>query len=148
VLDEARAFAAGEPGPHLLTDRDGAGPAELNALGSLARCTLGFALGDELDPAVSASLWRGTPVLAAGAGSAAQIEDGRDGVAVEGPEDCAEQIAELAADPGRCAAMGRAARRRARAGGGMRARLAAELELLGELTGAAARRPAAAGAAA
>ncbi len=148
VLDEARAFAAGEPGLHLLTDRDGAGPAELNALGSLARCTLGFALGDELDPAVSASLWRGTPVLAAGAGAAAQISDGRDGVTVEGPEDCAEHLAELAADPGRCAAMGRAARRRARAGGGMRARLAAELELLGELTGAPARRPAAAGAAA
>jgi trehalose synthase len=148
VLAEARAFAAGEPGLHLITERDGAGAAELNALGSLARCTLRFGLGDELDPAVSASLWRGTPVLAAGAGAASQIEAGRDGLPVEGPEDCAERIAELAADPGRCAALGRAARRRARAAGGMRARLAVELGLLGELTGVAAGRPEAAGAAA
>jgi glycosyltransferase involved in cell wall biosynthesis len=135
ALDEARAFADGEEDLLLLTDRGGAGDLELNAVGRIARCAIHLPLGDELDPGVSASLRRGTPVLGAGEGAAAQIEDGRDGHLVEGPEECGERIAALVGDPGRSAAMGRAGRRRVLAQGGLAPRLAFELESIGSSLG-------------
>ena len=135
ALDEARAFAGAEEDLLLLTDRTATGDAELNAIGRVARCAIHLRLGDELDPGVSASLRRGTPVVGAGRGVAAQIEDGRDGHLVDGPDDCARRVAELVADPGRGVRMGRAGRRRMLEQGGLVPRLLFELETVGSLLG-------------
>jgi glycosyltransferase involved in cell wall biosynthesis len=135
ALDEAREFAGGEEDLLLLNDRTATGDLELNAIGRIARCALHLPLGDELDPGVSASLRRGTPVLGTGRGAAGQIEDGRDGHLVEGPEDCARRITELVADPARGASMGRRGRRRMLEDGGLAPRLLFELESLGSQLG-------------
>jgi hypothetical protein len=143
VLAEVRAFADGAPDLHLLSDRRRP-DADLNALGRIARCTVGCRLGDEFDPGLAASLWRGTPAVGSGASAAAQLRDGRDGFLVADAAERAERLAELAGDPARAAAMGRSGRDRAASHFGVVRLLGDALELIGSLLGVAVRnRPAA-----
>lgn len=134
ALAEVRDFAGGEPDLHLLSDR-ALGGERANALVRASRCLVDASLGDRFDPALSAAHWRGTAVIAQGAGAASQVEDGQDGFLVSGREDCGARLALLASDPRRAVAMGRCGREHARERFLVSRLLADELDLIGSLLG-------------
>ncbi len=131
VLEEVRAFTAGEDDLVVATDRSGASDAQIGAIGRVSRCALPVTLTDEFDPGVSAALWQGTPVLAEGRGARAQVTDGMDGYHVTGIEERASRVIQLTSDPRRGAEMGRAGRRSAAEGFAVTRLLGDELEMLG-----------------
>lgn len=135
VLEEARSFAGTEEDLILATDRSGATPEQIGAIGRVSRCALPASLSDELDPEVSAALWRGTPVLAEGEGARSQVRDGVDGHHVDGVEERATRLIALASDPRRGTAMGRNGRLQATESATVVRLLGEELQLLGALPG-------------
>ena len=100
ILEEIADFAAGEDDLHLLTDRTGASPEGIDAVATLARCAMRCSVGDEFDPEVSASQWRGTPVV------------GEGGFLAAGAEAQAVRIAALVGGPRRALQVARAGRER------------------------------------
>ncbi len=142
VLAEIRAFAERREGLIVATDRSAATEAHVGALGRLSRCAIPASLTDEFDPEVSASLWRGTPVLAEGRGARAQVDDGFDGHYVSGVSERATRVVELAVNPRRGAELGRTGRRNAAQRNTVIRALGDELEQLALSTGTArAERP-------
>ena len=133
VIKEIRSFAGEDGDLHVLTDRTGATPEAISAAGWIARAAIHSSLGEEFDPALAASLWRGTPVIAGGEAAAAQLRDGADGYLADDMKERAGRLAELASDPGLAAAMARAGRARALAHFGIGRVLADELDLLAAL---------------
>ena len=112
VLEEVRAYADGEEDLHLVTDRNGASPRTIAAIATLARCALRGEVGDEFDPGVAASQWRGTPVIGGGESIEAQVRNGEGGFIAADPERQAVRIAAIANGPRRALQVARAGRDR------------------------------------
>jgi len=138
LLDELSAFAGEDPDLHLLTDRGGFAGEELNAAGRLARGAVHATLGEQFEPALAASLWRGTAMIADGSSARAQLRDGHDGFLASDPGERTAAIVELAEDPARAVEMGLAGRESARLRFSLPRLLEDELELLGALLSPAA----------
>ena len=90
----------------------------VNALQRHAAVVVQKSLQEGFGLTVTEALWKGRPVVASAVGGIRdQITDGVDGVLLDDPRDpeaFADAVAGLLADPARAAAMGRAARERAR----------------------------------
>jgi trehalose synthase len=137
VLAEVRAFAGEAQDLHLSSD-GAVADEDLNALCRVARCSLHSALAEEFEPALAASLWRRTAVIAGGTSARAQVRDGVDGFVVDGTAERAEALATLAADAARTTEMGLAGHEQARARFLVTRQLGDELELIGSVLGRAA----------
>jgi trehalose synthase len=135
VLEEVRAFAAGEEDLHLVTDRGGAGAERIAAVATLARCAMRCTVGGEFDPVVAESQWRGTPVVGEGPAIAAQVAEGEGGFVAEGAAAQAERIAALATDARLALEVARAGRDRVLERFSMPRLLAEEVETLERLLG-------------
>lgn len=110
VLAEIEAFAGTEPDLHVIAAPADAGRAAAALRAS--RCLIHVGLGDGFYPGPLEALWAGTPVVGFGRGLAAQIDDGADGFLADTNEAIAGGVADLCADAGLAAAMGRRGRER------------------------------------
>ncbi len=124
TLGELSDHIDGTDGVRVLANVGGAADAELNALQRLAR----VALAAQPGPGVLEALWKGTPVLVA-------AEPGGLGEHVASPEERGRRAAELVADPGLAAELGRAGRDRVRTGHLVTRLLRDELALLARVAG-------------
>jgi trehalose synthase len=139
ILREVAEFDASGDDLYCLTDQQGIGDLEVNALQRLARCAVQRSLREGFGLAISEALFKRTPVIAQDAGGApVQLRDGLDGYLADSPEQCARRIVELVADPGRAAAMGRSGRERVIERFLITRLVADELRLLAATRGAAA----------
>jgi trehalose synthase len=108
---EARA----DPEIHLLTNLNGVGNVEINALQRLSDVVVQKSSREGFGLVVSEALWKGTPVVAGRAGGIPlQMADGVGGTLVEDTTQCAQAIAALLADPEQARALGARGRARVR----------------------------------
>jgi trehalose synthase len=133
VLEEVRAFAGDDEDLHLVTDRNGAGPGTIEAVATLARCAMRCSVGEQFDPEVAASVWRGTPVVGGGDSIAAQVIDGAGGFVADDPVPQAVRVAALVNGPRRALQVARAGRDRVLERFSIVRLLGDELESLGQL---------------
>jgi trehalose synthase len=100
---------------HVFTNLIGVGNIEVNAFQSLSSVVLQKSLREGFGLVVSESLWKGTPVVAGGAGGIPlQMADGTGGVLVDSVEACAEALVMLLKDRDRARALGNSGRERVR----------------------------------
>jgi trehalose synthase len=92
--------AANDPGIKLLTDADGVGHVEINALQTAADVVIQKSLREGFGLVVAEALWKGAPVIGGNVGGIRiQIVDGETGYLVDTPADCARRLIELLRDP-------------------------------------------------
>ena len=104
---------------------------ELNALGQIARAALESSLAPGPHVPTLETLWKRTPVIAAGRrGAAHPVRDGRDGYLVDSPEQAAERLVELVRDPSLAIELGDSGQDLVREKHLVTGRLADELELV------------------
>jgi trehalose synthase len=106
LLREVSDYADSHPGVLLVTEP---GRVELGALRALSRVVLESALAPASTVTTLEALWKGTPVVAAGAGGDENpVEESRHGFVTDAPEDMAKRLVELVGDPGLAVELGRA----------------------------------------
>jgi trehalose synthase len=99
-LHRTRNHAANDPGIKLLTDADGVGHAEVNALQTAADVVVQKSLREGFGLVVAEAMWKGAPVVGGNAGGIRiQIVDGETGFLVDNVADCGARLAELLRDP-------------------------------------------------
>ena len=104
-------LTAGAEDVLLLTSYEGLGSLEVGALQLLARVVIERSLRPGFDLAPCEALWKRTPVLS---GRSPVVRHGVDGFVTPGDADIAARLAELVADPGLAAELGRSGRERVR----------------------------------
>ncbi|HEV8565439.1 MAG TPA: glycosyltransferase [Actinomycetota bacterium] len=92
--------AANDPGIKLLTDADGVGHVEVNALQTAADVVIQKSIREGFGLVVSEAMWKGAPVVGANVGGIRiQIVDGETGYLADSTADCAARLVELLHDP-------------------------------------------------
>lgn len=106
----------GDPQIHIFTNLSGVGNIEVNAFQRLAGVVIQKSIREGFGLVVSETLWKGTPVVATGAGGIPlQLENGFGGYLVDSTEACAARAVELLRDPERARVIGGRGRERVRA---------------------------------
>lgn len=114
-LDLTDEYRRSDPDIHLLTEMQGVGNLEVNALQRASDVVVQKSTREGFGLVVSEGMWKEKPVVGGNVGGIAlQIEDGRSGYLVDSIEGCAKRVAELLRNPEECASMGRAGRERVR----------------------------------
>ncbi len=92
---------------HVLSNLNGVGNVEVNALQRAARVVIQKSLREGFGLVVSEALWKGRPVVAGNVGGIPmQIADGETGFLVNTPEECIEKLRFLLRDPAEADRMG------------------------------------------
>ena len=100
---------------HLLTNLDGVGAAEINAFQTGSEVIIQKSLREGFGLTVTEGMWKRRPVIGDNVGGIKhQIEDGVSGYLVNSPEECADRIGSLLANPAAADAVGAAGRERVR----------------------------------
>ncbi|GAA3500822.1 glycosyltransferase [Streptomyces prasinosporus] len=111
VYRQITSAAADDPDISLFTNLTGVGNIEVNAFQRHADVVIQKSLREGFGLVVSEATWKGTPVVAGRAGGIPlQLPDGVGGLLVDTPDECADAVLGLLADPGkarRFAAAGR-----------------------------------------
>ncbi len=114
-LAKTRLHAADDPDIHLLTNLDGVGNAEVNAIQRVSTVIVQKSLREGFGLVVAEGMWKNKPVVGGNVGGIRlQIDDGTTGYLVDSVQDCADRIMQLIGDPGECARLGAAAHARIR----------------------------------
>jgi trehalose synthase len=114
-LRMTRDHAQGDTDVHLLTNLEQVGNLEVNAFQRTSTIVLQKSIREGFGLTVSEGMWKRKPVIGGRVGGITlQIEDGVSGFLVDNPEQCAERIADLLADPSLRHSIGDAAHDRVR----------------------------------
>ena len=114
-LELTQAHRADDPNIHLLTNLQGAGPSEVNALQRAAQVVVQKSIREGFGLTASEAMWKERPVVVGDAGGLRiQVEDGVTGFLVDSPEACASRLVELFRDEDARRSMGQRARERVR----------------------------------
>jgi trehalose synthase len=114
-LELAEEHRREDPDIHLLTNMQGVGPTEVNAFQRASEVVIQKSIREGFGLTAAEAMWKERPVIAGNAGGLRiQVEDGVSGYLVDSPEECAERLAKLLADPEDRRAMGAAGRERVR----------------------------------
>jgi trehalose synthase len=98
--------AGGDPDVFMLSNLQNVGSVEVNAFQVQAAVCLQKSLREGFGLTVAESLWKSRPTIGGAVGGIlAQIEDGRTGYLVSSPEECADRIEQVLADPAAAAEM-------------------------------------------
>ena len=115
VYETVRRATAADPDCQLLTNRQGIGATEVNALQRHADVVVQKSLREGFGLTVSEALWKDRPVIGGRAGGIPlQIGDDEAGVLVDSVEECAAAAVSLLRDTGRARQLGAAGRERVR----------------------------------
>ena len=115
VYDAVRRETASEADCHLLTDRDGIGATQVNALQRHADVAVQKSLREGFGLTVAEAMWKGTPVVGGRVGGIPlQIGDDEGGVLVDDVQSCADAVVALLEDRDRSREIGVAGRERIR----------------------------------
>jgi trehalose synthase len=115
IYETVREATAGEADCHLLTNREGIGALEVNALQRHADVAVQKSLREGFGLTVSEALWKGTPVVGGDAGGIPmQIGEGEAGILVQSVEACADAVVTLLRDTALARELGRAGQKRVR----------------------------------
>lgn len=115
LLDLTDQHRRNDPDIHLLTEMQGVGNLEVNALQRASDVVVQKSTREGFGLVVSEGMWKEKPVVGGNVGGIKlQIEDGRTGYLVDSIEGCARRVADLLQDPGLRTSMGRAGRERVR----------------------------------
>jgi trehalose synthase len=99
-LDLTRTHAGVDPDIHLLTNLDGVGDVEVNALQQLADVVIQKSLREGFGLVVAEGMWKGKPVVGGDVGGIRlQLEDGVSGYLVDSVPACAEATMHLLREP-------------------------------------------------
>jgi trehalose synthase len=102
-----------DPDIHILTDRDGVGDVEVNAIQRASAVVVQKSLREGFGLVVSEAMWKERPVVGGNVvGIRMQIEEGETGFLVDSPIACGQRIVELIGDKRMANRMGRAGHRR------------------------------------
>jgi trehalose synthase len=100
-------YADGDPDIHLLSNIDGVGNVEVNAIQRMATVVLQKSLREGFGLTISEGLWKGKPVVGGDVGGIPlQIQDGETGYLVNSIEECTKRVLELMRNPARARKMG------------------------------------------
>jgi trehalose synthase len=100
-------YADGDPDIHLLSNIDGVGNVEVNAIQRMATVVLQKSLREGFGLTISEGLWKGKPVVGGDVGGIPlQIQDGETGYLVNSIEECSKRVLELMRNPTRAHKMG------------------------------------------
>ncbi|HKW20939.1 MAG TPA: glycosyltransferase [Ktedonobacterales bacterium] len=100
-------YADGDPDIHLLSNIDGVGNVEVNAIQRMATVVLQKSLREGFGLTISEGLWKGKPVVGGDVGGIPlQIQDGETGYLVNSIEECSKRVLELMRNPARARKMG------------------------------------------
>ncbi|HKT37980.1 MAG TPA: glycosyltransferase, partial [Ktedonobacterales bacterium] len=100
-------YADGDPNIHLLSNIDGVGNVEVNAIQRMATVVLQKSLREGFGLTISEGLWKGKPVVGGDVGGIPlQIQDGETGYLVSSIEECSKRVLELMRNPARARKMG------------------------------------------
>lgn len=100
-------YAEGDPDIHLLSNIDGVGNVEVNAIQRMATVVLQKSLREGFGLTISEGLWKGKPVIGGNVGGIPlQIQDGETGYLVSSIEECGKRALELMRNPARAHKMG------------------------------------------
>jgi trehalose synthase len=114
-LELTEEHRAGDPDVFLLSNLQGVGNLEVNAIQRESDVVVQKSLREGFGLVVAEGMWKDKPVVAGNTGGIRlQIEDGDSGYLVDSVEQCAVRVAELLADPALRNAIGGAARERVR----------------------------------
>jgi trehalose synthase len=114
-LELTEEHRAGDPDVFLLSNLQGVGNLEVNAIKRESDVVVQKSLREGFGLVVAEGMWKDKPVVAGNTGGIRlQIEDGDSGYLVDSVEQCAVRVAELLADPALRNAIGGAARERVR----------------------------------
>jgi trehalose synthase len=106
-LEVTERHRAEDPDIFLLSNIQGVGNLEVNAFQRDSTLVLQKSLREGFGLTVAEALWKGTPVIGGNVGGIRlQIEDGANGFLVETPEECADRMLRLLADPDERTLMG------------------------------------------
>jgi trehalose synthase len=115
-LELTEEHRAGDPDVFLLSNLQGVGNLEVNAIQRESDVIVQKSLREGFGLVVAEGMWKERPVVAGNTGGIRlQIEDGDSGYLVDSVEQCAARVTELLADPALRTRMGSAARERVRA---------------------------------
>lgn len=115
IYEQVRTATSDEPDCHLLTNHQGIGATEVNALQSHADVVIQKSLREGFGLTVSEALWKGKPVIGGRAGGIPlQIGDDEAGILVDSVEACADALVALLMDQERARRLGAAGRDRVR----------------------------------
>ena len=96
---------------HVLTNLDGVGNHEVNAIQQAAKVVIQKSTREGFGLVVSEGLWKGRPVIGGNCGGIPlQVRDGETGYLVESAEECGERLIDLLDDAASCERMGAAGR--------------------------------------
>lgn len=139
ILRAVESHAKLTPGVRVLSNLDGVGAHEVNALQRAADVAVQKSIREGFGLTVSEALWKGTPVVGGRAGGI-PLQLGQDSpLLVDSVDDCAERVIDLLADKTLRAQCGRAGRERVRERFLIVRLLRDELRVLHELSGHRAR---------
>ncbi|MEX0990930.1 MAG: glycosyltransferase [Actinomycetota bacterium] len=114
-LSETQRHAGDDPDIHLLTNLDGVGNAEVNAIQRTSTVIVQKSLREGFGLVVAEGMWKRKPVVGGNVGGIRlQIDDGTSGYIVDSVEACADRITHLIRDPDARARIGEAAHDRVR----------------------------------
>ncbi len=114
-LELTEEHRAGDPDIHLLTNLQGVGDLEINALQQASWVIVQKSLREGFGLVVAEGMWKRKPVVGGNVGGIRlQILDGVTGYLVEDVEGCARRVVELLMDPALRERMGRAGHERVR----------------------------------
>ncbi|HEX5156239.1 MAG TPA: glycosyltransferase [Ktedonobacterales bacterium] len=100
-------YADGDPDIHLLSNIDGVGNVEVNAIQRMATVVLQKSLREGFGLTISEGLWKGKPVVGGNVGGIPlQIQDGETGYLVNSIEECSKRVLDLMRNPARARKMG------------------------------------------
>jgi trehalose synthase len=112
-LELTEEHRAGDPDVFLLSNLQGVGNLEVNAIQRESTVIVQKSIREGFGLVVSEGMWKERPVVGGNTGGIRlQIEDGVSGFLVDSVEQCAARVSELLADPALRATMGRVARER------------------------------------
>jgi trehalose synthase len=111
-LEMADEHCQHDPDIHLLTNRDGVGDIEVNAIQRASAVVVQKSLREGFGLVVSEAMWKERPVVGGNVGGIRmQIEDGVTGFLVDSPMACAQRMVELLGNKRMANRMGKAGHR-------------------------------------
>lgn len=114
-LELTEAHRAGDPDVHLLTDLDGVGNLQVNAIQRASEVIVQKSTREGFGLVVAEGMWKDKPVVGGNVGGIRlQVSEGETGYLVDSVEACAARVAELLGDPDLRERMGAAGRERVR----------------------------------
>jgi trehalose synthase len=101
-------YAGGDPDIYILSNLNNVGGVEVNAFQTQASVVLQKSIREGFGLTVTEALWKGRPTIAGNVGGIPlQVVDGETGWLVNSPEECADRIIRVLADPEDARAMAR-----------------------------------------